>query len=134
MTIWVGKAVSYIFSLIGVNAQTLPLENEAGLKLLINGEYMARIIEGCTAVSVIILFVAFVVSFGSSIKKSLLFAVAGSIIIFVFNWFRIVFLGYLLYLFPQWQDIAHRVVFPALIYGLVVLMWMYFVKKININE
>ncbi len=131
LTLWVGRAVSGIYHLLGLDVKTLPISGESGLKLIINGQYVARIIEGCTAASVIILFVSFVIAFGQKIKKSLLFAMLGGVLIFIFNLFRIVFLGYLLYAFPQYQDIAHRIVFPALIYGFVVVLWIIFIKKIN---
>jgi exosortase family protein XrtF len=131
LTIWVGKMVTKIYHWLGLNVQTLPLTEESGLKLIINGNYVARIVEGCTAISVIILFVAFVISFGQNFKKSLLFAAIGSLLIFVFNLLRIVFLGYLLYAYPQYQDMAHRIVFPAMIYGFVVILWLVFIKKMQ---
>ncbi len=133
ITIQTGKWVSTLFKFTGMQAETIPLENEQGLKLLINGEYIARIIEGCTAIGIIILFTAFIIGFGNSFKKSILFALAGSLLIYIFNLFRIVFLGYLMYVFPQWQDPAHRVVFPGMIYGFVIFLWIFFIKKIN-NE
>jgi len=134
LTRLVGKSVSSIFRLLGIDVATPPIENEHGLKLLINGDYVARIVEGCTAASVIMMFVAFIVAFGHSISKSLLFAIGGSLLIFIFNILRIVFLGYLMYRFPAYQDVAHRIVFPALIYGFVVLLWIVFVKKINMKH
>ena len=126
-----GKLVTYVFQMSHLEAQTAALKNEPGLKLIINGEYIARIIEGCTAVSVIIMFVAFILSFGKSLTKSLTFALTGSILIFIFNILRIAILGHLMYTYPQWQDLAHRVAFPAMIYGFVIVLWIIFVKKIN---
>ena len=131
LTLWVGKIVSKIYSIIGINVQSIPIETEPGLKLIVHGQYVARIVEGCTAMSVIVMFVAFIVSFGQHIKKTLIFALAGSVVIFIFNLLRIVLLGYLLYAFPQYQDVAHRIVFPALIYGFVVFLWIIFIKKYN---
>jgi len=131
LTNWVGKNVNYLFRIFHIKASTPPLENERGLKLIINGEYVGRIVEGCTAISVIIMFVAFIVAFGNSFKKSLLFAIAGSILIFVINIFRIVFLAYLYHVFPAYQDVVHRIIFPAIIYGFVVLLWIVFIKKFN---
>ncbi len=131
VTRWVGQVVTKIYHYLGLQVQTVPIGHEPGLKLLINGQYVARIIEGCTAASVIILFGAFVISFGQSLKKSLVFAVVGSLLIFGFNLLRIVFLGYLLFAWPQYQELAHRVIFPAIIYGFVVWLWLIFVKKYN---
>ena len=60
-----------------------------GLKLLIHNRYVSIVVEGCNAISVIILFIAFVVSFYQGLKKTLLFLLVGSVIIYVFNIFRI---------------------------------------------
>ena len=131
LTRFVGKNVNYFFRLFHIDASTPALETERGLKLIINGEYVGRIVEGCTAISVIIMFVAFVIAFGKSLKKTLLFALAGSLLIFVINIFRITLLGYLYYAFPAYQDVVHRIIFPAVIYGFVVLLWIVFIKKFN---
>jgi exosortase family protein XrtF len=129
ITLFVGKTVSQYFLLTGTDAQTIPLEAESGLKLIINGNYLARIVEGCTALSVIIMFIAFIISFGNFSKKSIVFAILGSIGIFIFNIFRIISLTYLISYLPQYQDFAHRIIFPAMIYGFVVFLWIIFVKK-----
>jgi len=131
LTRFVGENVNRLFGLFHIDAATPPLETESGLKLIVNDKYVGRIVEGCTASSVIIMFVAFVLAFGKSLKKSLVFALVGSLLIFIVNIFRIAFLGYLLYAFPAWQDVAHRIVFPALIYGFVVMLWIVFIKKYN---
>jgi exosortase family protein XrtF len=131
LTRFVGKSVSAVYRFLGTEAQTIPLENESGLKLVLNGNYLARIVEGCTAASVIIMFIAFVISFGNKMKQSLAFAIVGSVLIFAFNIIRIVFLGYILHVAPQYQDISHRVLFPAMIYGFVILLWIVFIKKWN---
>ncbi len=131
LTRFVGKNVDGMFNILGIHASTPPIPHEQGVKLIINGTYVARIVEGCTAASVIIMFIAFIIAFGHNPKKSLLFALTGSLLIFLFNILRIVFLGYLLYAFPKYQDIAHRIIFPALIYGFVVILWIIFIKKFN---
>ncbi len=129
LSLFVGKILNTIYHSFGINAELIPLQNEAGLKLIINGQYLARIVEGCTAMSVIIMFISFILSFGNASFKAIKFAAVGSVLIFVFNILRILFLSYILYYFPKYQDVAHRVLFPALIYGFVVFLWYIFIKK-----
>ena len=131
ITYWTGKLVTGIYHILGTDAQSMPIESEPGMKLILNGQYVARIVEGCTSISVIIMFIAFILSFGKNLKRTLVFALTGSVLIFIFNLFRIVFIGYILYAFPQYQDITHRVIFPALIYGFVIVLWLYFIIKYN---
>ncbi len=126
-TVNVADNVSKIYRIIGVDSHIETL-NTAGLKLIINGQYVARIIEGCTAASIIILFAVFVISFGKFNYKNIAFLISGIISIYIFNILRIVFLGYILYTYPNHQDFLHRVLFPALIYGWIVILWIVFIK------
>jgi hypothetical protein len=50
-------------------------KEETFIKLIYNHKYVARIIEGCNAISIIILFISFVVSFSGK-KPTLLFILA----------------------------------------------------------
>ncbi len=129
LTIWVGKTVTAFYRLFPIDAQTIPLTGESGLKLILEGRYVARIVEGCTAASIIILFISFILSIGKPFKKALLFAILGSLFIFLFNILRIVLLGYILYVAPQHQTFAHQILFPVLIYGFVVFLWLVFILK-----
>jgi exosortase family protein XrtF len=102
---------------------------EASVKLFYKGKWVARIIEGCNAISVIILFVSFVIAFTGKLKPTLLFLIIGSLLIHVFNVFRIALLCMALYNFPQFDSLLHDVIFPLVIYGLVFLLWIVWVNK-----
>ena len=100
------------------------------MMLLYNGKYIARMIEGCNAISVLILFVSFVVSFSGKLKTTLLFILAGSFIVYALNVMRIGLLCMGLYWFPEQESLLHDVIFPLFIYGVVFLLWViYFSKK-----
>ncbi|NQY05531.1 MAG: exosortase family protein XrtF [Flavobacteriaceae bacterium] len=104
-------------------------EELKGLKLLVHNRYTALIVEGCNAISVIILFIAFVISFYQGIKRTVLFVLVGGTLIYLFNVLRIAIITILYYRFPQYEKILHQIIFPALIYGMVFLLWMYWVKQ-----
>ena len=96
-----------------------------------NNKFTIRIVEGCNAISVIILFVAFVVAFSGKLKPTLLFVFFGSFFIYVLNIIRIVFLTVLLYHFPAREHILHGVLFPLIIYGLVFILWIFWINKFS---
>lgn len=96
--------------------------------------YTIRIVEGCNGVSVMILFVSFVLSFTASLKKTVVFILIGLILIHLLNVLRIVFLTILLYHYPEHLHVLHAVLFPIIIYGFVFILWFIWVKKIAINE
>ncbi len=105
--------------------------NEPGVNLFYNNEMMARIIEGCNGLSVIILFISFIIAFSGKIKPTVLYIIGGSLLIHVLNVFRISLLCLLMYYFPNQQHFLHGVVFPLFIYGVVFMLWVIWVNKFS---
>ncbi len=101
---------------------------ELSVKLFIDNVYTARVIEGCNSISIIVLFVAFVVSFSGSFKATLLYSLFGSLLIYSVNIARIAFLTVALHRFKELEEVLHGLVFPAIIYGLVFLLWIVWVN------
>jgi len=126
----VAKQTSVLTSAFGYKAEIIPHESEASMKLLVNDTYLARIVEGCNALSVMALFAAFIVAFHQRWKPTLLYIFVGAVLIYCANLFRIVLLAIALYEYPQYEEILHGVVFPAIIYGMVFLLWVLWVRKI----
>jgi len=115
----------------GYNIYTRQHDRELSIKLIVGGNYTARVIEGCNSVSVIILFLAFIIAFSGSIKATVLFGLLGSLLIYSVNILRIIALSLLLYRFPQFQEPLHTLVFPAIIYGLVFVLWVIWVRHFS---
>jgi exosortase family protein XrtF len=82
-------------------------------------------------VSIIILFVAFIVSFYQNFKKTFLFILAGTALIYSVNVVRIAILTIAIYKFPENEHILHGVLFPAIIYGMVFLLWIIWVRTLK---
>lgn len=112
-------------------AQVVPHPDEPSLKLIINEKYVARIIEGCNSVSVIILFISFIIAFSGDFKLTFLYILAGSVLIYIANLFRVVILAAGLYHYPWRKDILHTVIFPGIIYGMVCLLWVFWVNRFS---
>jgi len=104
------------------------------MKLYVNNEFLARIVEGCNAASIIILFISFIIAFAEKFKKTALFLLAGGVLIYVVNIIRIAILTIMYYEYPQYQEILHSVVFPAIIYGMVFILWMIWVRMLSKDE
>tara|TARA_B100000795_G_C22758262_1_gene422446 strand:+ start:285 stop:749 length:465 start_codon:yes stop_codon:yes gene_type:complete len=126
----VAKQSSELISSFGYEAEVMPHDTETSMKLYINQTYLARIVEGCNAVSIIILFIAFIISFSEKLKKTVLFLVAGGTLIYAVNILRIAILAIAIYKYPEYTDTLHGVVFPAIIYGMVFLLWMIWVRML----
>jgi len=105
--------------------------DEPSMKLIINNKFVARVIEGCNSVSIIILFIAFLIAFAGEWKRTALYILAGSVLIYSVNLIRIAILSIGLYHYPWRREILHTVIFPLIIYGLVFLLWMVWVRRFS---
>ncbi len=131
MTNLVARQTNALLNSIGYEANILPHPKEASMKVIINGKFVARVIEGCNAISIIILFLSFVVAFAGKLKTTIFYAFAGSIVIYAFNLIRIVILSAGLYHYPWRREILHNVIFPMIIYGTVFMLWMVWVNRFS---
>lgn len=127
----VARQSSELLNSLGYDARVVPGDYEPIMQLYVEGKFLARIIEGCNAISIMILFISFVVAFAETFKKTLLFILAGSVLIYAVNILRIAVLAMALYEFPSHKEVLHGVVFPGLIYSMVFLLWMLWIRMLN---
>lgn len=108
---------------------------EATMHLLVNGKFVARIIEGCNAASIIILFVSFMLAFFGKLKPTLIYIFTGAVVIYITNILRIGLMAIGIYEYPQYAHFLHTIAFPLVIYGSVFLLWVLWIiiysKKIK---
>lgn len=93
----------------------------------VKGNYVTRMVEGCNAVSVMILFVSFIFAFYKGIK-TFIFIIIGLLILYVMNVLRITGLNIVVSDYPNYSKMTHDYIFPAVIYGTVVLLWLVWIK------
>ena len=117
-----------LVSAFGYDASVVPGIPEATMHLTVNGQFVARIIEGCNAASIIILFVSFMLAFFGKIRPTLLYIFAGAVIIYATNVVRIALMAIGIYEFPMKAHFLHSVAFPLVIYGAVFLLWLLWIR------
>jgi exosortase family protein XrtF len=119
-------------SFFGSDSYQMVNISSQSVKIFYNQVYIAQIIEGCNALSVIILFVSFIIAFTGKLKTTILYIVGGSLLIHILNVARIAILCVLLYRFPAEEHLLHGVVFPLIIYGVVFLLWVIWVNTFSV--
>ena len=127
----VAQQSELLIQAFGFDGQVEPSKTEAAMNLSVNGRFLARIIEGCNAVSIILLFVSFMLAFWGGWKRTLLFAFAGIVLIYSINILRIAILSIGIYRYPEHTEILHGTVFPGIIYGMVCLLWVFWVNRFS---
>lgn len=127
----VGRNVEQLMQLFNCDIIVDKKWSDSWLDVFYNKRYMTRIIEGCNAVSVVILFVSFVVAFSGKFKPTFLFILLGVLLIYIVNVVRIALLVVLTYSFPEYAHFLHGVLFPLVIYGLVFALWVIWINKFS---
>ena len=127
----VGHNVNQLMNLFNCDIRVLKSISDPYFEVWYNKKYTLKIVEGCNAVSVIILFVSFVIAFSGKMKTTLLFIFSGIVFIYILNIIRIALLTVLLFHFPEEEHVLHGVVFPLIIYGAVFLLWVIWVNKFS---
>ncbi|MFY7758818.1 MAG: exosortase family protein XrtF [Flavobacterium stagni] len=131
ITQWVAEQSKSVLQLVDSEAYIVPNPKEAGVKLFFHHRWIARIVEGCNAISVMILFVSFVIAFKGKFKAMVWFLPFGIAVIHIANIIRIALLAVALYHFPKAEHLLHGVLFPLLIYGIVFILWMIWVNRFS---
>ena len=129
LTNLVAKQSQSVLQSMGYDATIAKHPNEPSMKLIINKKFVARVVEGCNSVSIIILFISFIIAFAGKFKTTFFYILAGSVLIYAVNLFRIAILSVGLYHYPWRKEILHTVIFPLIIYGMVFLLWMFWVNR-----
>lgn len=127
----VARQVKALLEVFGRKCELLQHELQPSIKVILDGHYVSRIVEGCNAISVMILFLAFVVAFKGKWKTTVLFCVLGIVVIHLLNVLRIALLSMALIKYPESEHFLHGVLFPAAIYGTVFLLWFIWVNKFS---
>jgi len=89
--------------------------------------YATRMVEGCNAISVMILFTSFVFAFYKG-SKTFIFVLAGLVLLYIMNIIRIAGLNIVVTDHKEYGKIFHDFIFPAVIYGTVIILWLIWIK------
>ncbi len=133
-THFVSKQTKTVLTLLNYSVQLYPSTGDSSVIVEIEGIRLVRIIEGCNAVSVMILFVAFILAFSKGFVKTIGFIIFGLIVIHVLNVLRIALLTIGIMKYPEYKHILHGVIFPLIIYGTVFFLWIIWVTKFIKND
>lgn len=127
----VASQSKYMLDLVGYSSEIVQSDVELSVYLSVKEKPVARIIEGCNSISIVILFIAFIVAFSASFKTTVSYIIFGSLLIYVINIIRIVIIAIALYKFPEYEHLLHNYLFPAIIYGVTFLLWFIWVRKFS---
>lgn len=131
-TAFVSNNTKSLLEFFNYKVNLLAHEREPSFKVYVENKYVVRIVEGCNAISVMILFAAFVVAFSGKFLKTVLFIIFGIILIHLLNVCRIAVLSLGILYYPEYEGLLHDIVFPLFIYGVVFALWVIWINKFSL--
>jgi exosortase family protein XrtF len=129
ITTTVAKQTVSMIEFLGYDAEIEQHQDELSIKILVNNKYVSKVIEGCNSISIIILFLAFIIAFSGRLLPTIIYGIVGSALIYVINIFRIAVISIEILKYPKYQEFFHGILFPVIIYGMVCLLWLIWVRK-----
>lgn len=132
MTTMVANQANGLMHFLGYESHIKPSLTEACINFYYGpNDYYVRIVEGCNAVSVMILFAAFCFAFSAYFWRTFIFVTIGFLLIHLLNIVRIVLILILIVKYPHLLEVLHDIVFPLFIYGVVFLLWCLWLFKLS---
>jgi exosortase family protein XrtF len=98
--------------------------------ILKDGRAVVNVYEGCNGFNVMFVFLSFVIAYTGTLKKTLLFSIVGLVIIYIFNLFRVSLLYFIAEYYPNNLYFFHKYLFTGVLYGIVFVLWYFWVRKI----
>lgn len=126
-TRWVARQVAFLQDVFGFPTVLVDSLKLHSVLFQTGGKFTTRMVEGCNVISVAILFSAFIFAFYKG-AKTFLFVLAGLVILHILNVSRIALLNIIYIQYPQYEKIGHDYLFPAIIYGGVIILWLVWIQ------
>lgn len=134
ITVMVANHSAYLLQLINIPAIIKPSLLEPNVSMLIENRVVVNVYEGCNAINVSILFIAFIMAYKGKLSKVISFLVVGLALIYVFNLFRVSGLFLVAKYFPDHLYLMHKFIFTGVIYAFVFFLWFVWVQMLASSE
>ncbi len=130
VTVFVSEQTSAILTFLGEENWTLSEGAGKGVLVYNQEQRVLSVYEGCNGLNVFIIFLAFLLSYGRLRKALLWFVPMGLVLIHLFNLARIALLYHVTLYYPDYTYFTHKYLFTAIIYGVIFLLWLWWVVKL----
>lgn len=127
-TISVTKQAANLVSLLGWTSDTSNHPTMPTTTIYHAGKAIVSVYEGCNGINVGIIFICFMIAFGSYNRKLIWFSLGGLIFIHLINLLRIVGLFWVVIYLPNAVYFTHKYLFTAIIYAAVFLVWLVWIR------
>jgi exosortase family protein XrtF len=127
----VSVQTAWILTALGTETTAVDHTNDPKVALICGADVVLNVFEGCNGINVMIVFVAFLFSFGGNRKALLFFIPAGLLLIHIFNLVRILLLFNLATEQSRHFYYFHKYFFTAFLYVVVLALWAVWVMRFS---
>lgn len=124
-----GNLSSHLLNLLGY--PTFIILKKTQCILFLQERRLIHISNSCNALSLIVLYIGFLLAYPGNVRNKIVFILSGSILIYFINIIRISALALIGLKAPEWLDFNHHFTFTALVYSIVFILWVIFVNKFS---
>jgi exosortase family protein XrtF len=129
VTRWVTIHTTVALTGCGWPTDVQDTETKPTTKVMYQGRSVLSVYEGCNGINVMIIFVAFVVSFGGARRAMVWFIPLGILVLHGINLARIALLFWVSLYMPDFMYFTHKYFFTAILYVVVFVLWIVWVKR-----
>jgi exosortase family protein XrtF len=97
------------------------------------GMQTLRVADACNGLELMVLYAGFFFCFPGPLRRKLIFAVGGCVLITLVNVLRCAILVEIFIKYRAYLDFSHHFAFTFIIYALIFLLWFFFTKKLSPN-
>jgi exosortase family protein XrtF len=122
---------AHLLSALGWPSHPVSYTDIPTVSIVYKDKSIVSVYEGCNGINVMIIFIAFLISFGPHDKKLYGFILAGVLLIHSFNLLRIGLLFFVSIYLSDYLYLTHKYFFTAFIYAGVLLLWLWWIIKVS---
>lgn len=97
--------------------------------IVLNGQKAVSIARQCNGLELIVLYLGFIICLPTNAKRMITYGVVGTIVIYILNIIRTALLAVMYEQSHSMSDFAHHYAFKIIIYAVVFLGWVLYMKK-----
>lgn len=124
----VARESSIVYNILYENAHVIQDKKNPYMNLFIGNRKVSLVNEGCNAISIMIIMIAFIIAFSIKIIPTVLYTLFGILFVHVVNILRISILSRGIFIEYPHIKLMHDVFFPGVIYGSVIFICIFWIK------
>lgn len=130
----VSTSAAFLLNGIGIEATLDSRSLLSGFCDLVIGGAVYRIIHECTGIFALLTFLALMLAYPASTSQKVQGAILGIPAFFAYSSLRLVVLGMVANLRPEWVETFHLYMMVLVNIGFMLFVWMYWVARVIENE